>query len=127
MKVKKSPTVSTLEFIFVNVAGDVVYWPVWWYSRGLFKAGRFCLNEVTAQAERLGLPVWVKNIFTPMFGQYDWEGRLISFAMRLIQIIVRGIALAVWTIVMLAVFLIWIILPPLIIYEIIVNFLALAT
>jgi hypothetical protein len=94
------------------------YWPVWWYSRGLLAAAKFCGKEITDQQERLGLSIWVKNIFTPMYGQYDIEGRIISFFVRLVQIIIRSILLLVWSLLLLGVFVVWIILPVFIIYEI---------
>ena len=127
MKAKKGPATPMLKFVGVELIGDALYWPLWWYTEGLLNAGRFCLNEIVVQAERLGLTIWVANIFTPMFGQYDLEGRLISFFMRLVQIIIRGIALLVWAVVMLGLFLGWLLLPLLIAYQIVLNVWALFT
>src|SRR3989338_6888080 len=121
MKAKKSPATSMLKFVGIELIGDVLYWPLWWYTQGVVNAGRFCIRELVAQEERLGLTIWATNIFTPMFGQYDWEGRLISFFMRLLQIIVRGVALLVWAVVMVALFLGWLLLPLLIAYQIVLN------
>ena len=45
--------------------------------------------------------------------------------MRLLQIIVRGIALLIWAVVMLALFLGWLLLPLLIAYQIVINIWAL--
>ncbi|OGY47192.1 MAG: hypothetical protein A3J62_04085 [Candidatus Buchananbacteria bacterium RIFCSPHIGHO2_02_FULL_38_8] len=123
MKAKNNIAYSSLKFVFIDIIGDVLYWPLWWYSKGLGKTGLFCLNEIKDEAERLGIEIWVKNIFTPMFGQYDWEGRLISFFARLIQIIIRSIILLIWAVLMLAVFLIWILLPIYIFYQVLDNFL----
>jgi hypothetical protein len=57
-----------------------------------------------------------------MFAQYDWQGRLISFFVRIFQIIVRGLALLVWLILIWLWLLIWIFLPFLLIYGIAYNF-----
>jgi len=114
---------SSLKYITIDLAGDLLYWPIWWYSKGLLKAAKICLNEITDQQERLGLLVWIKNISTPMFGQYDLEGRIISFFVRLIQIIVRFFLLLIWSILILVLFLIWLIFPVIIVYEIGDNFL----
>jgi len=108
-----------LKYIALDLIGDILYWPVWWYSKGLIKTGLFCLEKIKDQEERLGVSIWIKNIFTPMFGQYDIEGRLISFFIRIFQIIARLILLLIWTILMLAVFIIWIVLPIFIIYQLI--------
>lgn len=122
MKAKNNIAYSSLKFILIELIGDIFYWPLWWYSKGLVKTGLFCLNEIKDQSERLALGVWLKNIFTPMFGQYDWEGRIISFFARLAQIIARVIILLIWSILVLAVFFAWIILPIYVFYQVIDNF-----
>ena len=114
---------TSFRYVLVDLIGDILYWPLWWYSKGLVKTGLFCLREIKAQEERLGILIWIRNIFTPMFGQYDIEGRLISFFIRLVQIIVRIILLAVWAILMLAILLVWIVFPIFIAYQIADNFL----
>ena len=97
--------------ILLDVLMDIIYFPVWWYSRGiLYWAGRV-LEFFKSGNNFLAPGLWLKNIFVPMFGQYDWEGRIISFFMRLFQVIVRGIALFVWLFLCLIIFLAWIILP----------------
>ena len=127
MKVKKGPATSTARFIGVDLIGDVLYYPVWWYTKGLINTARACVRSVAAQEERLGVSIWISNIFTPMFGQYDWEGRLISFFARVVQIIVRGVALLVWAVLILGLVIVWLLLPLLIVYEIVANFFALFT
>ncbi len=57
-----------------------------------------------------------------MYAQYDWQGTLISFFVRLVQIIFRSIFMLFWLILSLAVIIFWIILPPLVVYEIIFQF-----
>jgi len=121
MRAKNSLTYSSLKFVLIDLIGDILYWPIWWYSKGLVQTGLFCLNEIKSQYQILGLGTWLKNIFTPMFGQYDWEGRIISFFARLIQIIARTALLITWTIVILILFLAWIILPIFIFYQITEN------
>jgi len=114
---------TSLKYITLDLAGDLLYWPIWWYSKGLLKAAKVCLSEVNAQQERLGILVWLKNIFTPMFGQYDIEGRIISFFVRLVQIIARSILFFIWSILILILFLAWLVLPIIIVYQISDNFL----
>ena len=53
-----------------------------------------------------------------MYGQYDWEGRLISFIIRLLQIIFRTFLLIIWTILSLIPIIIWVALPVVIIIQI---------
>ncbi|MEK7625283.1 MAG: hypothetical protein AAB467_02955 [Patescibacteria group bacterium] len=95
---------------------DVVYFPLWWYSFGLFKSAKWCLALFLEGNARLAPGIWLVNIFVPMYGQYDWQGRIVSFFMRLVQIIFRGVALLAWSLVCVALFIIWLGLPLLISY-----------
>lgn len=112
---------NELKFVFTDLVGDIVKFPVWWYTTGLKKAAMGCINSVKATQERWNLKVWVKNIFVPMFGEYNWQGRIISFFMRLFQIIVRSIFVAVWAVLAFIVFIAYIILPIFIISQIIYH------
>jgi hypothetical protein len=103
---------------------EIIYFPVWWYTRGMKKAFLFCLNKIKNGENWLGLGIWVRNILVPMFGQYDLAGRLISFAVRLVQIIARTIAMVIWVILMITLFFIWLLLPILAVYKIISVFYA---
>ena len=114
---------DSIKYVAIDLIGDILYWPLWWYSKGLAKAAEFCFAEISSQQERLGINVWVKNIFTPMFGQYDIEGRIISFFARLIQIIVRSILLFIWSIFILISLLAYVIMPLIIVYQVWDNFL----
>lgn len=108
----------TLGGIIGELAIDIVFFPFWWYSLGLLKtAGR--LTDFLAEREKsLALFVWMKNLFVPMYGQYDWQGRLISFFIRLAQIIFRSVILLFWVAVAAAAFLFWLAFPALVVYEI---------
>jgi hypothetical protein len=127
MKIKNTIAFSSLRFVTIDVVGDILYWPVWWYSKGLLNAGRYLLGGVAQQYQTLGLGIWVKHIFTPMFGQYDIEGRIISFFARLIQIIFRSLILVFWTIVLLILFLLWVVGPLYIGYQVVINSIGLLT
>jgi len=105
--------------IFANLLKDILYFPLWWYSRG-FKQLLVKLRNFLADKERsLALLVWIKNIFRPMYGQYDWAGLIISFLMRFLQIIFRGVIMFFWFLVAITVACFWLLLPLLVMYEII--------
>ena len=78
-------------------------------------------DTVLLGLQELGLPVWIKNLFKPMFGQQDWQGRIISFFMRLAQIIIRFIIWLFWIIFSVAVFVIWIVVPIFIVWQVLYN------
>lgn len=98
---------------------SILFFPVWWYTRGLLNTIISLKNFLANREKGLALLVWVKNLFKPMYSQTDWQGRLISFFMRLIQIIFRGIVLFFCALIALVLLLVWIALPIFIVYEII--------
>lgn len=97
--------------IFLSIIGDILYFPIWWYSVGFFRLLKNIWLFLGNQERSLGFFIWLKNIFVPMYGQRDWAGRLISFFIRLIQIIFRGLALFIWLLLSLALILVWLLIP----------------
>lgn len=102
-------------FLVADILGDAIRFPVWWYTTGL----ALCLGWV---GERLqvgwhlfGVGVWAKNVLTPMFGQRDVQGRIISFAFRIVQIVARTIGLLAYAVLLGALFVLWVTLPLLVI------------
>ena len=76
------------------------------------------INFLKYREKGLALRVWVKNFWKPMYGQHDWQGRLISIFMRLVQIIFRSIVMLFWMIVAGLLLVAWVIIPLIIVYEI---------
>lgn len=83
------------KFFWLDLARDLIRWPFWWYSRGLVLFFEWSREFLVGYAATLGVGVWIKNLFVPMFGQRDWQSRIISFFMRLFQIAFRSVALAI--------------------------------
>lgn len=98
---------------------DFAYFPVWWYTKGALKAFTVYKDALVSVNFRLAPGLWLKNIFTPMYGQRDWEGRLVSIFIRFWNVLFRGVILVIawtaYTIVMMGYFLLF----PLIIFMII--------
>ena len=95
-----------LEFFF-----DILYAPVWWYSVGAKQVLIALLRTAKHASLRLAPMLWLKNIFVPMFGQTDWQGRMVSFFMRFVNVIGRSIALCVVTVFVLGLFFLWVAVP----------------
>jgi hypothetical protein len=106
--------------IFIEAIFDAVYFPVWWYTGGAKHALIWCFGVFISGNAALAPGLWLKNIFVPMFGQYDIHGRIISFFMRLFQVIGRGIALVVWLAVCLALFAAWLVLPAVVVFDLVI-------
>lgn len=91
--------------------GNILFFPLWWYSFGFIRFAQRIISFWRGEQRSLGFNVWLKNLFVPMYGQHDFAGRLISFFIRLIQIIVRGLALLFWLFIGLALMFAWLALP----------------
>jgi hypothetical protein len=107
----ENTTQRALLFLLRETIGDIVVFPIWWFSTGLTKVSTALYREWIEVEEWLSLRILVKNIFRPMFAEYSKTGRLISFFLRLFLITTRGIVLLIWTIVELLALLLWIGLP----------------
>lgn len=102
--------------LILEALADFLYFPVWWYSFGLIRAGKWAAQLLSQGNQRLAPGLWLKNLFVPMYGQHDLEGRLISFVMRLIQLFFRAIAVLLWFIICMLLWLMWLVVPVIIIY-----------
>jgi len=106
-----------LQKIFWEFLFDIIYFPLWWFTGGLVRAGRFCLRLWQGGNLRLAPGLWLKNLLVPMFGQTDWQGRLMSLLMRFANVLGRAAALLVWSGVVLGLFALWLILPVFVVYQ----------
>lgn len=93
--------------------------PVWWYSRGLLATTKGIFRFLQHENQSLALSIWVRNIFVPMYGQTDWQGRAVSIFIRLIQIIFRSFLMLVYVFLGFIGLLVWLAAPLFIIYQII--------
>lgn len=104
------------ERLLLEAVVDVFYFPIWWYTGGLKHAFLWCYKLFKRGNNKLAPGLWLQNILVPMFGQFDWQGRIISFFMRLAQIIGRSVALLFWLVICLALFVGWILIPVIIFF-----------
>ena len=103
---------------------DILYFPVWWFTGGAKHVLFWCFDLLKSGNATLAPGLWLANILVPMFGQYDWQGRIISFFMRLAQVIGRSFALLCWFLVCFALFILWIVFPFLLTYGLIRTMMA---
>ncbi|MFA5886645.1 MAG: hypothetical protein WC863_02580 [Patescibacteria group bacterium] len=109
--------------IIFQILGEILYFPIWWYSVGLMLLLKNLVKFWRGQEKALGFSIWLKNIFVPMYGQRDMASRIISFIMRLIQIIFRGAVLLVWFLVVLFILVAWLLSFPLLLLISVFQFL----
>lgn len=104
---------TTLAYFFTDFFGGMLFFPVWWYTRGLKMSASWAVRSVKGASAWFGLGVWVKNLFVPMYGETSIQGRLISFFIRLVMIFFRGFAVFFWAIIVFILFLLYLSLFPL--------------
>lgn len=108
--------ILVLQRMLLEAVLDIVYFPLWWYTAGAKKTLISCAYLWQDANMQMAPGLWLKNIFVPMFGQYDWQGRLMSFFIRFFNVIFRTIALLIWTAVVAVLFVLWIIFPVFVVF-----------
>ncbi len=111
--------VLSIKSIIIDIIGDVVYFPIWWYSVGLKHIVLNRVKSLHAMSDQLALRLLILNIFKPMFAQTDSAGRVISFFMRIVLLVGRAIFFAIYAILQLVIILVWIGIPLLIFYRLV--------
>ncbi|MBI5370292.1 hypothetical protein HZA85_03830 [Candidatus Uhrbacteria bacterium] len=97
-----------LQMLFLRIVG----FPIWWYGPGLALFLKRLLQTAGSLAESLALKVWMKNLFVPMYGDTSFAGRAISFGIRLVMIISRTVGLFLYAILLMVLFVLYLVLPP---------------
>ncbi len=91
---------------------DVVRFPYWWYSGGLVRVFRFCRDGLRAAAWRVSLGLFARYLFTPMYGDYTYSGRALSFVVRLVMLVWKSVRLSLAFVWYLCLLIMWCALPP---------------
>jgi len=112
----QNPGILAVKFVAKELVGDVLYWPLWWYSRGLVDFIKKRIKGITEFEENIGLTIWVINWSKPMYGQYDIAGKLISLVIRTLGIFWKGLQLMVYLLVQVILLILWLVVPLLAVY-----------
>lgn len=103
--------VQSLRYIFRDVAGDILLYPVWWYTVGLKLAFSRFSESTTSRSRALALGIQFANLFRPMYADYSIQGRLISFVMRVLVLVFRLVEMSVFVVGYLFILLLWVTAP----------------
>ncbi|MBI5793891.1 hypothetical protein HZA87_02265 [Candidatus Uhrbacteria bacterium] len=90
-----------------------LFWPLWWYSRGLSETTSWLLESVKGSIKFFGVDVWIKNLFVPMYGDASIAGSLISFGVRAVMILIRSLGVMVWVVAAILLFFLYLLAFPL--------------
>ncbi|EKD67014.1 MAG: hypothetical protein ACD_48C00635G0002 [uncultured bacterium] len=102
---------------------DIFYFPLWWYTGGLRRVCIGLVHLLQDANDSLAPGLWFRHMFTPMYGQTDFQGRLMSFFMRVVNIIGRLFAVVIYLMVLVVLLCMWLIAPVAIMYMMVHVFL----
>jgi hypothetical protein len=105
---------------FLDTIWEVLYFPIWWYSRGLKKTALFCWQRVDDGWRILALSILLKSFFKPMYGQRGWDACVLSLATHFLQLLWRFFLMALWTIFWLFILFLWTILPAFVVWQLMI-------
>lgn len=114
--------ILVVQQMIIDLLWHLVYFPVWWYTSGFKHALLYCFGLLKYGNGYLAPGLWIQNLFVPMFGQSDWQGRIVSVFMRFVNIIGRGLALLIWTAVVAVIFSLWLVWPIFVVYLLYISF-----
>ena len=107
-----------IKFLLNDVVLDALSVPIWWYTEGLIAVLRFFTRNARYGANVIGIGIWAKALFKPMYGERSWQGRIVSFVMRLIVLLWDMVIYVILLVFLLLFVAFWVSLPPLIIWQI---------
>ncbi|MBI5037804.1 MAG: hypothetical protein HZC01_03845 [Candidatus Kerfeldbacteria bacterium] len=110
---------ATLKYIAIEILWDILYFPIWWYSKGLVRAITRATESATFHLQRrVALGIWLRSMFKPMYGDATKEGRIISIVFRIIILGWKIIIAGLWIILLFLGVALWVALPIIIGYYI---------
>ena len=77
----------------VRSAFSPIAFPLWWYGEGFVIAWRHTLARFQYVLRSTGLLIFLRNMGQPLYGDYTRSGRIISFFIRIVLLVV----FLVWT------------------------------
>lgn len=113
---------ALLKFIFIDIILDALYAPIWWYTTGLAGTLQKLFRAAQEGASIIGIGIWIKSLFKPMYGEFSWQGRIISFFMRVVVLLFMTVQMIVWLGILLVLIVLWLVLPLALAWQIILVF-----
>ena len=92
-----------------------------WYFYGFLKAINWSYNVLERLDRNFALRVTAKNLFQPLYQDYSAIGYLWGFIFRTARIFTGLVIYGIFIILSSAIFILWALLPPYVIYQIFTN------
>lgn len=104
-------------FVIRDLIGSILYFPIWWYSRGAWRILEAIGTQIRSLSRTLHLPTLFRYLLKPMYGYTDIISRIISFYVRIVQFVVLVTFTTLVVAVLLIAFVAWIITPIFVVYN----------
>lgn len=105
----------------VNFVKGIINFFRFWYVQGSKDFWHREIGFIKGIERDIGVVINLKLITQPIFGDYTYAGRVIGPIFRLGRVLVGTIIMAVSIFVVILIYLIWIILPPLAFLMVVLN------
>lgn len=119
---KQNILVQSFKILLIDFIGEILYFPIWWYSQGLKRTALYVFNSIRNTNRNLAVGLMFKSLGKPMFGQTDRQGRIISFFFRIILTLYKSLAFLLLSSLYLLMIIFWIFLPLAVAWGIFNNF-----
>ncbi len=116
-----SRTESVASYFLLEWIGSVLRFPFWWYGSGFLGVLGWAQRGLAYRWRASAFSLWIGHFFVPMYGQYDWAGRIVSVVMRFVVLIWRLVALIVEAFAYAFALSFWLLVPPIIFSMFVVN------
>jgi hypothetical protein len=110
-----------IRFVLKDIVWSIVYFPIWWYTAGALNVLKQIGTEVGGFVRAYNLRILLRFMFTPMYGQNDIAGRLISLYVRMGHFLILSVYSVLYISILLLLFAIWITLPIVILYNVLFH------
>jgi len=91
-----SGTTMAISAAISEFFGAIIKFPLWWYVDGLQLILEKAQHSAKFYSSWTGLGVWSKNLTVPMYGDTSRTGRIISFFVRLVIVMLLGVGFLFW-------------------------------
>lgn len=102
---------SWRELPLESVVTDLLEFPLWWYTRGIRRFAQMFFSPVLFLAQYFALPVLVVNLGQPLYGDFTWKGRILSFFVRIGHLLVLSSGIAIIGLFLVFAYALWMLLP----------------
>lgn len=117
----KNILVQSSKLLILDYVAEILYFPIWWYGQGLVNTLEYFSNGIIEANRYTGLSLLLKNLFKPMFAQYDRQGRIISFFMRLVLLVYKSLTFFLMAAFYLVTLIFWQALPVAVVFGLVYN------